>query len=102
MTKRLGRIFGKYAQAVTVNGAAARAFFQPAREREKTAPFEVSSLGTVDDRRWTYLGRTEVKLGDRVEFQGRTYTVRNCGELRMGDQIVYWWAALTARREAAE
>ena len=102
MTGRLDRIFQKYGQAVTVNGTAERAFFQPARKSEKDAPFEVTSLGTVDDRRWTYLGRTKAGLGDRVEFQGRTYTVRNCEEIRLRDETVCWWAVLTARRKAAE
>ncbi len=102
MTERFDRILKKYGQTVSVNGWAARAFFQPAREREKAAPFEVSSLGTVDDRRWTYLGRAELKLGDRVEFQGQAYTVRSCESARLGDEIVYWWASLSAEREAAE
>lgn len=102
MTARLDHIFRKYGQAVTVNGTAARAFFQPARETEKAAPFAVTSLGTVDNRQWTYLGRTKAGLGDRVEFQGRTYTVRNCEEIRLRDEAVYWWAVLMERRKAAE
>ena len=102
MTERLDRIFRKYGQAVTVNGTAARAFFQPARKPEKAAPFKVTSLGTVDDRQWTYLGRTKVGLGDRVEFQGQTYMVRNCEEVRLRDETVCWWAVLTERRKAEE
>ena len=102
MTGRLDRILRKYGQAVTVNGTAARAFFQPAREKTKTAPFTVTSLGTMDDRQWTYLGRTEVKLGDRVEFEGRAFAVRNCEGLRLGNEAICWWAVLTARRKAAE
>lgn len=102
MTRRLDRIFRKYGQDVTVNGEAARAFFQPARETEKVAPFAVTSLGMADDRRWTYLGRMEVRLGERVEFQGQAYTVRNCEEIRLGDENVCWWAVLTERRKAAE
>lgn len=102
MTKRIDRILRKYGQAVNVNGGETRAFFQAAREREKAAPFEVSSLGTVDDRRWTYLGRTELKPGDHVEFQGQAYAVRSCENICLGDETVYWWASLTAEREAAE
>jgi hypothetical protein len=102
MTECLDRILSRYGQTVKVNGEEARAFFQPAREKEKAAPFEVSSLGTVDDRRWTYLGRAELKLGDQVEFQGQAYTVRSCESVRLGDETVYWWASLNADREAAE
>jgi len=102
VTERFDRILRKYGQMVKVNGGEERAFFQPAREGEKAAPFEVSSLGTVDDRRWTFLGRTELKLGDRVEFQGQAYTVRSCESIRLGDETVYWWASLTAQREAAK
>lgn len=102
MTECIDRILRKYGQTVKVNGGAAQAFFQPARESEKAAPFEVSSLGTVDDRRWTYLGKMELKLGDHLEFQGQAYTVRSCESVRLGDEIVYWWASLTAQREAAE
>lgn len=102
MTERLNRILRKYGQAVWVNGTAARAFFQPVREREKAAPFAVTELGMADDRRWTYLGEAEVKPGDLVEFQGRAYAVGSCEGLRLGDEVVCWRAVLTARREAAE
>lgn len=102
MKPSIARILQKYGQTVKANGTETRAFFQPAREKEKAAPFEVSSLGAVDDRKWTYLGRTELKLGDRVEFRERAYTVRSCESVHMGDEILYWWASLTAEREAAE
>ncbi len=102
MTGRLERIFRNYGQTVTVNGTVERAFFQPVRKMEKAAPFEVTSLGTVDDRRWTYFGRTKAGLGDRIEFQGRIYTVRNCEEIRLGNETVCWWAVLTEQRKATE
>lgn len=100
MKSSIARILRKYGQTVKVNGTETRAFIQPARE--KTVPFEVSSLGAVDDRKWMYLGETKLKLGDRVEFRGRGYTVRSCESVYIGDEIVYWWASLTAEREAAE
>ncbi len=100
MKSSIARILRKYGQTVKVNGTETRAFIQPARE--KTVPFEVSSLGAVDDRKWMYLGETKLKLGDRVEFRGRGYTVRSCESVHIGDEIVYWWASLTAEREAAE
>lgn len=102
MTECFGRILRKYGQTVKVNDEVTRAFFQPAREKGKAAPFEVSSLGTVDDRRWTYLGRTQLKPGDHLEFQGQAYAVRSCEGVRLGDKPVYWWASLAAEREAAE
>ena len=102
MKPSIARILRKYGQTVKVNGTETRAFIQPAREKEKAAPFEVSSLGAVDDRKWMYLGETELKLGDRVEFRGRGYTVRSCESVHIGDEIVYWWASLKAEREAAE
>ncbi|BAK99086.1 hypothetical protein OBV_18880 [Oscillibacter valericigenes Sjm18-20] len=102
MTECFDRILRKYGQTVKVNDGVTRAFFQPAREKEKAAPFAVSSLGTVDDRRWTYLGRTQLELGDHLEFQGQTYAVNSCESVRLGDEPVYWWASLTAEREAEE
>lgn len=102
MTGGLERILSRYGQAVRVNGAAARAFFQPVREKGRAAPFAVTPLGRMDDRRWTYLGKAEVKPGDLVEFQGRAYAVDNCEGLRLGDETVCWRAVLTVRREAAE
>lgn len=102
MTERFGRVLQKYGQTVTVDGAEVRAFFQPVNQTGEATPFHVSPLGTADDRKWIYLGRTEVRIGGTVVFDGRRFTVQNSQAVRVGDEVCHWWAWLTAEREAAE
>ena len=102
MTETFARILRRYGQRAAVNGGETRAFLQPVRERAKAAPFAVTPLGAVDDRIWLYLGGMELKPGDRVETEDGAFTARSCQPVRLGDETVYWWAALEAQRETAE
>lgn len=106
MTELLDGILARYGQEVTVTGtsgtAAARAFLQPVTEHGKAAPFRVTPLGTVDDRFWIYLGRTEVKEGDTVQSGMDRFCVKNSMAVRIGGELSHYWAALTPEGEAAE
>lgn len=102
MTETLDRVMERYGQRVRLGEVEVRAFFQPVTDKSAAAPFAVTALGTVDGRKWIYLGRTAVQVGDTVVFQGEAYTVDNCRELRLGDEPAYCWAALTKERETAE
>lgn len=102
MRRTLGRILERYGQEAAVNGQRTRALIQPKRERDKSAPFAVTPIGAVDDRDWVYLGQAEVSPGDRVETEDGAFLVRNARAARLGGEVVYWWAAMRAEREAAE
>lgn len=102
MRGMLERILNRYGQETAVNGQWTRAFVQPEREQDKAAPFAVTPIGAVDDRDWVYLGQRAVAPGDRVETEEGAFTVRSARPARLGGEVVYWWAALRAEREAAE
>ena len=103
MTKRLETVLRRYGQTVTLkDGREIRAFVQPVKERGKAAPFQITSLGTADDRDWIYLGRTELTVGTAVTVWDRPFTVKNCQAVWLGEEISHWWAVLSPGREQAE
>jgi len=106
MTECFETILARYGQEVTVmtdtNNLTVRAFLQPVTEQKKTLPFTVTSLGTVDDRLWIYLGRTALKFGDAVNCGASAYTVRNSAAIQIGDELSHYWAVLEKTGEAAK
>lgn len=106
MTERFGMILAMYGADITIcrDGleTAAKAFFQPVTERDKAAPYAVTSLGAVDDRQWRCLTRAELRDGDTVRWHGAAYEVRTAAAVYAGKELSHWWGILTKRREAAE
>lgn len=101
MIRAFDRILKKYGQAVKIGEVTVRAFFQPAADSEKNEPFSMTAMGAADDRKWIYLGEKKVCLGTSIVFQGHPYTVRNCTDVRVGNETAYWWAVATKEGEAA-
>ena len=106
MTEMVQQVLKRWGQTVLViregEPRASQAFLQPAAEKQKAWPFSVTPLGPVDHRMWTYLGRTEVRPGDRVRWQDREFTVRNSMPYYLGEELSHWWATLSPAEEAAE
>lgn len=106
MTERFAGVLERYGMDITVcrglSETAAKAFFQPVAEPDKAAPYAVTSLGDVDDRRWRCLTRTELHDGDTVFCGGTAYQVETVAAVYAGKELSHWWGILTKRREAAE
>ena len=106
MTAVLQDLFERYGLTVRVErdgeGSGERKVFrQPLRENGKEYPFEVTELGTVDDRRWLCILRSELREGDRVRVMERAYTAVNCAAVALGEEISHWRAILIPEKEAA-
>ena len=106
MTEVLERILDGYGQAVRIlHGGGereAKAFLQAMEEPGKAAPYAVSPLGFADDRRWRCISRAALADGDRLDFAGRRFRVRNARAVYLGGELCHYEAVLTAEREAAE
>ena len=106
MTEILERILKAYGQRVTVTQggetAEGRAFLQAMEETGKAEPYAVSPLGFADDRRWRCISRAALADGDRLDFAGRRFRVRNARAVYLGGELCHYEAVLTAEREAAE
>ena len=99
-------ILDRHGQTVTLltgeGETAIRAFLQPVTERQEQVPEIMCGIGALDGRLWLYLGQTEVRPGDNILWDGRTFRVRSNREYYMGETPLYWWASLELEREAAE
>lgn len=99
-------VLERYGQNVTVERGgervADRAFLQPVAERGEQVPGAVTGIGWLDGRLWLYLGRMEVEPGDMLVWNGSRFRVRSSRPYYVGEELLYWWAALEQAREAAE
>lgn len=106
MTEILERILARRGADITVRSGGAeraeKAFLQPIRDRSKAVPYEVTTLGSVDDRLWICMTRAALADGDTVAFSGQRFTVRSCVPVYAGDETAYHWAVLENAGEAAE
>ena len=77
-----------------------RAFLQPVTRRNEQMPEEMMELGSLDGRLWLYLGVAEIADGDSILWNGDEFRVRSSRPWYVGDQLLYWWAALERAKEA--
>lgn len=95
--------FGR--EAVIVHGGVsggASVFLQPINRRADGAPYQVTSLGTADNRQWLLLTCAPLADDDRVDCGGTAYTVRTCAPVYVGGALSHWRGVLEKRREAAD
>jgi hypothetical protein len=99
-------ILSRYGQAATLvhqgASAAVRAFLQPVTDQNRASPYQVTPLGTADDRLWIFLGRDEITAGDTVVCGRERFSVRSSAAVYAGGELSHWWAALSPQREAEE
>ena len=106
MTEILNEILERYGQEIEISNstgaaASAKAFLQPSMDKAKAAPYAVTSLGTVDDRQWLCLCRTQLTAGDTVTGEGCRFTVQNSAPCYVGSELSHWWAVLSPQKEVA-
>lgn len=106
MTERLDGILARYGQEIEIFREGdvpreAKAFFQPITDKGKASPYDVTSLGTVDDRLWRCITRVELSDGDLVSCRGALYRVRTSAAVYVGRELSHWWGILSQEREAA-
>ena len=106
MTERFEKILNQYGESVTITTAEGtgqmKAFVQPVLNEQKEAPYQVTSLGNLDDRKWIYLGVTAVNPGDCITCAAGSFTVCSSAAVYAGREFSHWWAALETEKEAAE
>ena len=106
MTERFDRILRRYGETVQlISGGGEKeilAFIQPVTDEGREAPYQVTSLGTVDDRKWVYLGMEAVEPGDGLRCAAGNFTVSNSAAIYAGREFSHWWAALETEKEAAQ
>lgn len=102
----IGMILERYGQSVAAErggeSASGRAFLQPIAERGERLPEDFTAIGWLDGRLWLYLGQMEVEPGDVLLWNGTRFRVRSSRPYHVGEELLYWWAALEQAREAAE
>ncbi len=106
MTERLDDILSRYGQEIEIlrkgdEPRKAKAFFQAVTDKGKASPYDVTSLGTVDDRLWKCITRTGLADGDLVSCRGVVYRVRTCAAVYLGRELSHWRGILAQEREAA-
>ena len=103
MREALERALMDYGQAVTIRRGgqetACRAFLQPVLQKRQEEPRGDTPLGSVDERRWLYIGTTAVERYDTVEGCGMSFLVKEATPVYLGDTILYWHAILWKARE---
>ena len=103
MREQLEAALGTYGQAVTIRRGetitACRAFLQPVLAKRQEEPRDDTPLGSVDERRWLYIGTAPVERYDTVEGCGMSFLVKEATPVYLGDTILYWHAILWKARE---
>ncbi len=106
MTEKFEKILRRYGETASLitgsGGKEILAFIQPVTDEGKEAPYQVTSLGTVDNRKWIYLGMEAVEPGNGLHCAAGNFTVTNSAAIYAGREFSHWWAALEAEKEAAE
>lgn len=105
MTGTIQAVMDRHGQRMTLRRkdgeTETRAFLQPVTERREQEAGEPTALGTVDERRWLYLGRCAVDTGDRVLWNGMELQVCSSRPYYAGETLLYWWASLERAKEEA-
>ena len=106
MTTLLEKALARYGQTVTVTHdgveSTTKAFLEPETKSDWTAPYAVTALGMLDDRRWICLTGTALWDGDTVAGEQGVWTVQSCAPYYLGEAPSHWWAVLAAKKEAAQ
>ena len=110
MTGSFDQLLSRYGQSVTLTPRASgdpislRAFLQPVLRQQEALPFSPSPLGAVSTKQWLYLGsgRQPLSAGDAVDTPELSLIVQEARAMLWRDQVVYRWALLRQRKEAAE
>jgi hypothetical protein len=106
MTEIFYEILERYGQKITVSNpvgtTCVKAFLQPVADKSKVVSYEVTPLGTVDDRQWICLSKAELAVGDTVTGEDRTFMVQNSVPCYLGVEISHWRAVLSPQKETAE
>ncbi len=105
----LAGILARYGQSAVVEARGTgehfpvRAFIQPSLQEREDVPLSATPLGAVSRQRWLYIGGAETPLspGDHVVSHGLDLTVQEARPLYCGDTLLYHWALLRRRKEAA-
>lgn len=105
----LAGILARYGQSAVVKARETgehfpvSAFIQPMIREQENAPLSATPLGAVNRQRWLYIGGAETPLspGDYVSSHGLELTVQEARPLYCGDTLLYHWALLRRRKEAA-
>lgn len=99
-------VLERYGQTVAVERdggtVSGRAFLQPVTERNEQALDDFTGIGRLDRRLWLYLGRMAVEPEDVLVWNGSRFRVRSSRPYCVGEELLYWWAALEQAKEAAE
>ena len=105
MREALENALRDYGQTVTVRRGeqerACRAFLQPVLTKRQEEPRGDTPLGSVDERRWVYIGTMEVARYDTLEGCGGAFLVKEATPVYLGDAILYWHAMLWRAKEVA-
>jgi len=106
VTERLDGILARYGQDIEIlregdEPRKAKAFIQAVTDQGKASPYDVTSLGTVDDRLWRCITRVELADGDLVSCRDRLYRVQTSAAVYLGRELSHWWGILAQEREAA-
>ena len=103
MRAQLETILHSYGQPVTIRHGEetreTRAFLQPVLRRRAEEPRMDTPLGSVDDRRWLYIGTEPLARYDTVEGGGSAFLVKEATPVYAGETILYWHGALWPARE---
>ena len=78
-----------------------KAFVQPVPGRQGEDERAFTPLGSVDERRWVYIGTMEVARYDTLEGCGGAFLVKEATPVYLGDEILYWHAMLWRAKEVA-
>ena len=103
MREQLAAAFQDYGQSVTIRHGEevrqCRAFLQPVLQKRQEEPRADTPLGSVDRRRWVYIGGEAVERYDTVEGCGQSFLVKEATPVYLGEEILYWHAVLWSARE---
>lgn len=105
----IDRILSQYGQNAVAERrgsgekASVCAFIQPVLRQREGIPATATPLGAVSRQRWLYIGSGGFPLspGDHISSGGLELTVQEAQALYCRDTLVYYWALLRRRREAA-
>lgn len=76
-----------------------RAFLQPLPNPNESSPTIPTGLGWVDQRRWLYLGQTELFPGETICWNSMRFHVHSCRAFFVGSTLSHYWASLSLERE---
>lgn len=102
MMDQLRYILRRFGQHASLNDTEIQIFLQPLPDNSKAAPYAVTSLGTVDDRRWVAYSLEHTCPGDKITWDGTAFVVQTSEQFALGDTLLaYWRAVLIPAKEVA-